>query len=59
MYLSCCCAVLERFDGGVGGLGVYDVVVPILWTLSCPSTEETVHGPTVSSGEVSEYDVKR
>ena len=43
---------LERFDGGeardesgVGcrvsgvGSGVYDVVVPILWTLSCPSTD--------------------
>ena len=45
---------LERFDGGEAresgvGSGVYDVVVPILWTLSCPSTEETVHGPTALS----------
>lgn len=35
---------LERFDGGEAresgvGSGVYDVVVPILWTLSCPSTD--------------------
>ena len=52
--LSCCCAVwsgltVERREttrvSGVGS-GVYDVVVPILWTLSCPSTDVTVHGPT-------------
>ena len=51
-----CCRVVVRFgevDGGEArddesgvGSGVYDVVVPILWTLSCPSTDVTVHGPT-------------